>query len=571
MFKKNLTHLQSDLFGMQNIMPESYKKSAEKSEEYHFFKIIFCNIKEEIFAHLYSDKKSRPNSPINAIVASLILMNRKTWTYEELFKQIKFNILVRIALGLDNLFTMPFCMATLFNFQNRLNDHFIKTGENLLEQVFDHLTENQLKALKLKTNIQRTDSTMAASNIRNYSRLQLLIEMILRIYRILTEKDKELFIKQFKPYVDKKTSGQYIYTLKASDIPHELKKVGKLFFWIAKHLKSSYGHFEIFKIFERVYAEHFKIVNKKVRVRARSELHSNCVQSPDDLDATYRDKHGKKSKGQSINVTETANPDNPINLVTDVSVNPSNKDDCKVLNERIDKIQEKAPDLDEIHFDGAYGSEENDLKFEEHQINPIQTAVRGKEASLDIEIEQISDAEYAVRCPYQAVKSERARKRFKARFDLELCRNCKENNSCPAKEMKRDRIFYFTHEDYLRKKRLKRITTIPPDRRKLRNNIEATINEFVCKMHKGKLKVRGAFKTAIFAYSVAISVNFGRIYRLVVDNPELIQAFFSYFYQIVKERFLLVFDNILGLEKFDLHFTLLRRKYTVAPVINLCF
>jgi len=29
-------------------------------------------------------------------------------------------------LGLQDLETMPFCMATLFNFQNRLNDHFIR-------------------------------------------------------------------------------------------------------------------------------------------------------------------------------------------------------------------------------------------------------------------------------------------------------------------------------------------------------------------------------------------------------------------------------------------------------------
>ena len=202
MFKKNTKHLQADMFGMQSTMPESLKKHAIKSEEHHFYNLIFCNINVDIFSVLYSDKKSRPNAPINSMVSALILQNRRVWIYNELFQNIRFNLLVRIALGLDDLVTMPFCCATLFNFQNRLNDHFIKTGENLLEQVFDHLTEKQLRYLKLKTNIQRTDSTFAGSNIRNYSRLQLLVEMIIRIFRVLSESDKKRFKGRFGSYVN---------------------------------------------------------------------------------------------------------------------------------------------------------------------------------------------------------------------------------------------------------------------------------------------------------------------------------------------------------------------------------
>lgn len=323
MFKKNVDHLQSNIFGLLDSLPKSSQKSARESEEYHFYNIIFCNIKEDLFAQMYSDKRSRPNAPINAMVSALILMNRYHWTYEELFKHIRFHILLRIALGLDNLDEMPFCPATLFNFQNRLNEHFIETGENLLERVFDQLTEKQLKTLKIKTNIQRTDSFMAASNIRNYSRLQLLVELVIRIYRILSDKDKQRFREQFEPYVNK-TSGQYIYVLKASDVPHELEKMGQLFCWIDQNIRSSYSDYDIFKTFERVYTEHFTVAGEKIEVKSPDQLRSDSVQSPDDLDATFREKNGKSSKGQAINVTETAHPDNPINLVNDIAVNPNN-------------------------------------------------------------------------------------------------------------------------------------------------------------------------------------------------------------------------------------------------------
>ena len=544
MFKKNTKHTQADIFGLFNTLPERMKKKIEKSEEYTFYRLIFCNIKEDIFSILYSDAKSRPNAPINAMVSSLTLMHRYNWTYEELFKNIEFNILTKIALGLDSIEKMPFCSATLFNFQNRLSKHFSETGEILLEKVFEKLTDKQLKTLKIKTNIQRTDSLAAASNIRKYTRLQLLVELVLRIYRVLSDEDKKRFGDQFESYISK-TSGQYIYSLQASDIPHEIEKIGKVYYWIDKNLKPSYAEYDILKTFDRVYSEHFTVVQQKIEVKTGDQLTSDCVQSPDDLDATYRKKNGKEIKGQSINIVETAHPDNPVNLITDVSTHPVNKDDSKVLNKRLDTIKEKSPDLNELHFDGAYGSTGNDKKFEQHKITPVQTAVRGVKPGVDIEIEKVSETEYKVSCPVQSVTSEPTRKRQKAIFDLALCKDCSLRNKCQTMKRKNDRAFYFTHDYYLSNRRQKVIDSIPVERRKLRSNVEATVKEFVCKMPNKKLKVRGAFKTSIFAFSVALSINFGRIYRLIQVDPSYFAWISLYFARIVKEQSQF-FENILA-------------------------
>jgi hypothetical protein len=535
MFKKNTEHFNPDIFGLYNTLPESMKKQIEKSEEHTFYKLIFCNIKEDVFSKLYSDTKSRPNAPINAMVASLILKHRYNWAYEELFKHIQFHLLVKIALGLDSIEEMPFCPATLFNFQNRLSKHFAQTGENLLELVFDQLTEKQLKTLKIKTSIQRTDSLAAASNIRHYSRLQLLVELVLRIYRILSDKDKKRFAKQFEPYIHK-TSGQYIYPLHASDIPHEIGKIGRLYSWIDRNLKSTYVEYEIFKTFERVYTEHFTVTQEKIEVKTGDQLTSDCVQSPDDLDATYRKKNGKAMKGQSINIVETVHPENQVNLITDVSTNPLNKDDSKVLNERFDTLKEKTPDLNELHFDGAYGSTENDKEFEQHDITPVQTAVRGAKPAVEIEIEKVSETEYTVSCPLQSVPSEPTRIRQKAQFDLAVCKSCPLSDTCPTIKMKNHRVFYFDHDYYLSSKRQKNINSIPIERRKLRSNIEATVNEFVRKMPNRKLKVRGAFKTSVFAFSVAMSINFGRIYRLLQGDPSSSEPFILRVVHNVKDQ-----------------------------------
>lgn len=529
MFKENTNHLQYDVFGIETYLPERKLKKLMNSKEYTFYELIFCNIDETQFSVLYSDKKSRPNAAINAMVSSLILMQQKGWTYERLFDQIDFDLKTRAALGLQSLADTPFVESTLFEFQTKVNDYWVKEGMNLFEVVFDSLTHKQLKELKIKTDIQRSDSFLAASNIRKYNRIMLLVEVLIRFHRVLSEKDRAEYGELLSPYV-KKSSGQFIYRLNREDIPHELEKLGKVYHALYQIFKARYGDREIFQILERVYEEHFTVVKEKVTVKLAEELHSGMLQSPDDIDATYRKKGDEESRGQTINITETANPDNDLNLLTDVSVEPNNTDDSDILNERLDGMKEKTPDLKELHTDGGYGSEDNDKKMEKHKINHIQTAVRGKESEVAIEISQLPAREsggeenkYSVSCPQQKVLSQPTCKRHKACFDIQICNDCDLKDVCPTSVQTRKpcRVYYFTHEDYLADKRRRGIEKIPKERRKLRPNVEATVKEFKTGMnHKGKLKVRGKFKTEVYAFTIAISINFGRIYRYITANPD---------------------------------------------------
>jgi len=520
MFRKNTSHLQSSLFGIASQLPETKLKKLKKSKEYDFYQFVFCKINEKDFSVLYSDHSSRPNAPVNSLVASIILMYHNNWTTEKLFDRIDFDLLTRTALGLDTLEETPFCPATFFNFQNRLLSHFVATGQNLIEGVFDGLTQQQLKTLKIKTNIQRSDSFMAMSNIRSYSRTQLLIEMLIRLYRVLSDEDKLRFKELLNPYI-KQSSGQYIYNLQRQQIPHEQEKLGQLYHKLYEALKESYKDFEVFGVFERVYTEHFTIIDNKVTVKPGKELNGSTLQSPDDIDATYRKKRDRHCRGQSVNVTETANPDNELNLITDVAVCSNDTDDSKILNERIEPIKEKTPDLNELHTDGAYGSEDNDKKMEELEITHVQTAVRGRKAEVSMEIEEVSDGQYKVKCPHQCISSAKARKRYKACFDMKICKQCPSSRNCPAKQQSDKRTYYFDRSDYLLGKRNRNIKSLPPERRKLRPNIEATVKEFTKPFnHKGKLKVRGLFRTMVYAHAMAISINFGRVWRYMAENPD---------------------------------------------------
>ncbi|MBC8383596.1 MAG: transposase, partial [Candidatus Cloacimonetes bacterium] len=265
----------------------------------------------------------------------------------------------------------------------------------------------------------------------------------------------------------------------------------------------------------------------------------------DDPDATYRKKHGKSHKGQVASITETAHPDNALNLIVDVSVQPNNKDDSKILGERLDEIKEKLPELDELHFDGGYGSEDNDRKMEDEKIVPIQTAIRGRKAKLPTswQIEKDEENNYYVTCPnQQTVKAEPTKTRFKACFKSSICSACANRDKCPTVIQKHCHCYYFNREDFLSKQRHKNICDLPLDKRKIRPNVEASVCEFTRKMNNHKLKVRGAFKAALFVFSVAIAINFGRIYRYsknisgnLGNNNPFISAIFSLntIYQVI--------------------------------------
>jgi hypothetical protein len=70
----------------------------------------------------------------------------------------------------------------------------------------------------------------------------------------------------------------------------------------------------------------------------------------------------------------------------------------------------------------------------------------------------------------------------------------------------------------LQNRRNRNIMNIPEERRKIRPNVEALMNEFKTRTPGGKLKVRGLFKATLFAFNSGIAINFGRIYRYIAQN-----------------------------------------------------
>jgi hypothetical protein len=520
MFCQNPKHLQENLFDFMDSFPEPMREEARKSEEFMIYTMFLCNIDETIFQCLYSANESRPNAPVNVLITALMLQHRRGWTTDELIRSMTWDLLTKVALGLRTLGESPFCSATYYNFKNRLSRYAATTGINLLEVVFDTLTKDQIETLELKTSINRSDSFQAMSNIRTYSRVELLIEVLIRLHRVLSKTDKERYASLFAPYVDKPARA-FVYDLAEGEVDTTIASLAATYHAIHEALAPCYADVEVFRVFSRVFDEHFAIVEESVRVRGNNEMGSGTIQSPDDLEATYRKKNGQQFQGQVVNIVETANPENPLQLVIDVTVAPNNRDDSDIFYERIEHIKRKTPDWNESHVDGAFSCAESDQVLYDMGVVMVATAIRGYAAAgVPIGIEKIGEDAYLVTCPMQSVVAGRTENnRPKAEFDLAICAGCEHREVCKLRELKTARVYYFSEADYLRKQRQKSYERIPPERRTLRANVEATVAEFKNKTRNGKLRVRGAFRTAIFAFARAMSINFGRMYRYYSAQP----------------------------------------------------
>lgn len=533
MFRENDQHLQHGLFDTFQQLPEKVRQRLETSWADTFYRETFCRIDESPFAVLYSDEPSRPNTPINILVGAEILKAGFGWSDEELHDEMLFNLQVRYALGLRDMSTVPFELRTLYYFRQRLSRHMQETGENLLDQLFVQVTDEQLDSLKLKTGHQRMDSVLISSNIRQFSRLQLFVEVVQRVWRILTAEDQVYYADVFEPY-RRGTSGQYCYRLKAEEVAEHLTMVGQVMKHLLGELEVRYRDQPTYQMLRRVFDEHYVLEvgegqggdGVEVRAKEGDELSGNSLQSPDDWEATFRNKGGQGYRGYVANLTETCDPENTVQLITKVQVNSNFTDDETLVVEAVPDLKARTA-LAVLWTDGGYNGSAAAAVMRNNKIVHVPTNVRGCHPSSDRlgresfswEIDEKGEP-VTVACPGgQQVEVRMGRKagNHLADFDVMLCHACPLAEECPTepKKLRPARVLY-VKTSQVRVARLRQRATWA---RKPGNNLRAAIESTVRSVthpfggQAGKLPVRGKCRVSQMVICSGLMVNLRRIWR----------------------------------------------------------
>jgi len=536
MFRKNTKHQQPALISAASELPEKQRKRLENSWAGTCYKEFFSRINEQSFAVLYSEKGSRPNVPVNVLVGLEALKAGFGWSDQELYENYCYDLQVRYALGYDRLGDGDFEIRSLYYFRERLSKYNAEEGINLLEKAFEQITDAQIVELKVRTGLQRMDSTQIASNIVSASRLRLLVEAVQRVERILTAADRARLSETFAPYV-KDSAGHYTYRVKGKEAQQEhLQKTGQTIYALLRELKSAYAAELAYQVLERIFAENFNLLESGPRPKENTEITSSCLQSVDDLEATYRTKGTGHYKGYVANITETCDPENKIQLITKVQVAPNNVDDGQLLAEALPNLKERTA-IETMITDGGYGSKVSDEALHEQEVTLIQTAIRGAQPSADkfslsdFVIEQNEKGDPTLlTCPqgYSVPVLAGRTTGWQVRFDPELCSKCPFQlvGRCRTQPQKRDPRFLltFTTHEMRAAQRRKNYLAHQDHSHNLRSAVEATVRSVKHPFPAGKLPVRGQFRVTCMAIASAATTNVRRIQRYLSNKMKQAQA-----------------------------------------------
>ena len=233
------------------------------------------------------------------------------------------------------------------------------------------------------------------------------------------------------------------------------------------------------------------------------------------------------------NLTETCDPDNKLQLITKTAVAPNSVDDAKLMEEDIANLKERT-DLKTLYTDGGYGGPNADQTLHKHQVEQIQTAIRGRVPSgeklnlADFEIQQAESGKPTqITCPQGqkvAVHPSSQKKGYVAHFDLAICQTCPFfQTSCPAQPGKRDPRLHlnFSEAQANVSQRRRRSLACLQEGRNLRAAVEATVREVKHPFPASKLPVRGRFRIACLVAGSALVTNAHRIQRYLVAKIKL--------------------------------------------------
>lgn len=536
MYKANKSHLQPLLISNVNDLPEKHRKRLEQSWAGAFYRETFCRIPEDLFRVLYADIPSRPNVPVNLLVGLDLLKAQFSWSDEELYDHFVFDVQVRYALGYHSLREGDFEIRTLYYFRRHLADHFLKTGENLLAKAFEQMTDQQARTHKVNLRVQRMDSTQIMSNIVDASRLQLLVEVIQRLNRVLTEVDQARYAELFAPYV-KRSAEQFIYPVKGKEAwEGHLQQIGQVMYQLATELDAAYGQEPLYQVFKRIFEDNYRIEKQAVHTLDNSEIPSGCLQSVDDLEATYRKKGSKGFKGYVANLSESCTPGNDLQLITQVQVAPNNQEDADLLAESMPKLKARTG-IESLYVDGGYGNPEVDQVSIDQKVEIVQTGIRGNAPDpeklnlADFEIEQNEKGKpVQITCPGgQTVLVETGRTTgFVACFDPLKCQECHffQEKRCRVQAGKKDPRpkLSFTQQEVNWARRRKRHQAFKKEDGNLRAAVEATIRSLKHPFPGGKLPVRGLFRVTCMVVASAAMINMRRIHRFLSEKDRAEEA-----------------------------------------------
>jgi len=499
-------------------LPDNLKEQLNKGWPGKFYEHVFCKIDESKFADMYDNSNGRPNFPVKILVSLEILKHQFNLTDKELLERFHFDARYIKALGLNEVGQLTLGERTLYDFRERLVNYVKETGYNPMDEVFDKLVDNFLEVANLNSDIQRMDSTMVEANIKHLTRIQLMRKVLNNFINKLPKEKQNRIHKNTLKILDDKSFNSYLSSVDKEEILDSL--LGKLNN-VMQHFKNDdkINDTKVYKHLCRLVEEQSIETTKQLKAKDDEDVESSSMQNPNDEDATYRKKGSKSHQGYSLNISETANPDNSAQMITDVSLESNIHSDVNFLQDRLTDIHRRT-DLEKLVVDGAYyGPRSKDLA-DTTKTELIPTDLTGQNPKYSTAEFKLKHKQGILACPMGIIPSKdkylATSDTYAAWFEKSDCENCSYRDKCPISEQKKSMTVRFTKTRYERDCLRAKLNSEKYQKlKRSRAAIEGTFSAMKRSQGLNKFKVTGLIKARCSSMFKALGYNIKQLVKIL--------------------------------------------------------
>jgi len=450
---------------------------------------------EQISEH-YSPTQGRPTKEMYSMAGLLLIKEFMNWTKPEALDAYRFNIGIQYALNLEPV-AQDLSMRTL----ERQIALFAEEG--LAKTVMEQVTVKLVEVLDIKIDKQRLDSTHIFSDMASFGRTRLMGVAIKRFLTQIKRHDEQSYnaldeslrqryapgVNQLFADAQKDSESRRLLRVQVAEDMYSLVKL------FADN--SSHNGKDTYKAMMRIFYEQCQVHEDKVSVKDKTG--GNVMQNPSDPDATY---DGHKGPGYQVQISETCNPENEVQLITVAIPQTAVESDTAALPVVIEELAKSELLPEQMLADTLYAGDENVQFAQTHGVELVGPTPSGQAESKNIDQLNIDDfdidemTEEVVCCPagHAPESSVHNKQTGKAKTVMpnSACSQCEFATECPVKKQGDSYVLEHTAKQRrLASHRREENTDVFRERYRVRSGIEGTNSGLKRRTGLGQLRVRG--------------------------------------------------------------------------------
>ena len=520
--QNRLEEQQLSLFDPLNTLTEREKKFLDRSWAKYFAEFIFPKIDEIPYAVLYSDKDSRPNTPVNVQIGALLIKELTNLSDDELLESLMFDIRFQYALHTTSFAEQPLSDRTLSRFRARCAAYETEQGVDLLHETITSLSSEMAELMRIDSSMKRMDSLMVASNIKRMGRLELLYTCVANLAKEMA-KTREI-PEHLRHYTEADDRNRVIYHNHSEETSAKIEAVLKDATTLKELCGVDYDDSSSYQLLLRVLKE--QAVQRedgtyRLRTKEDGGMDATILQNPGDPDATYREKAGKQHRGYVANVIEASGKNGSI--IEDYQYEQNTHSDSQFLKETLDSMEKQAETVTVV-TDGAYSGMQNEELAAEKNVRLVTTNLTGREAEdIIADFEFSEDGRKVIKCPGghepKSCSYNQGTGQCTISFQKSQCQDCPHKEQCHPRMFKRvSRKTVSSKSNQRAKQQRERSTEDFKKQSRFRNGVETIPSILRRKYGIDKIPVRGLIRSRFFFGCKIGALNIKKFCRYMQDQ-----------------------------------------------------